>query len=235
METAVEATVQSVLFDLDGTLMDTPRAIAAQLVVAVQQTTGRAPSLSEAKGLIGRPLPELCAMLAELEPGSSRVGEVVEAYRHLYRTEVVPMAASLVFPGVMEGLALLCEHGMKLAVVTSKQGDSARLILEASGMRKFFTTVVGVDDTVLPKPNPDPALLALQRLGVDSREAVFVGDTAHDIRTAQAVPMRAIAVTYGVGTATGLQALYPQGIASDFSSVVNLLLPLAPYGNGQNR
>lgn len=230
----LETNVEAVLFDLDGTLMDTPRAIAEQLVAAVQQVTGRRPAVVEAQDLVGRPLPVLCAMLARLEPHSALVGEVVEVYRRLYRTEVVPAAASLVFPGVLEGLARLRKHGVTLAVVTSKQSDSARLILEASGMAAHFTTVVGVDDTVLPKPHPDPALLALERLGVDSRAAVFVGDTAHDIGTAGAVPMRAIAVTYGVGTASGLQALQPHGIASEFGAVVDLILSFTPHELRQN-
>ena len=92
---APEATIDAVLFDLDGTLLDTPRAIAEQLVVAVYETTGFLPAVAAAEGLVGRPLPQLCATLAGLDLTSPQVQEIVDAYRHLYRTRVVPEAAAL--------------------------------------------------------------------------------------------------------------------------------------------
>ena len=190
------------------------------------ETTGFLPAVAAAEGLVGRPLPQLCATLAGLDLTSPQVQEIVDAYRHLYRTRVVPEAAALAFPGVVSGLKQLHERGLALAVVTSKQSDSARLILEASGLSRYFTTVIGVNDTALPKPHPDPALLALERLEVAPRAAVFVGDTVHDLATAQAVPMRTVAVTYGVGNETELRAMAPTGTVSSFAAVTDLILSL---------
>lgn len=223
---APELTLEAALFDLDGTLLDTPRAIAEQLVAAVGEVTGTEPTVATAQSLVGRPLPELCAVLAGIEKSDPRTEQIIQAYRHLYRTRVVPSAASLAFPGVLSGLAQLHKRGIAMAVVTSKQNDSARLILEASGLSRFFTTVVGVDDTALPKPHAEPALLALERLSVGPRAAVMVGDTAHDMSTAQAVPMRTIAVTYGVGAEQGLRALDPTATVTSFGAVTDLILSL---------
>lgn len=230
---APELTLEAALFDLDGTLLDTPRAIAEQLAAAVREVTGSTPSVGTAQALVGRPLPELCATLAEVELADPWTSRIMEAYRHLYRTKVVPAAASLVFPGVVAGLTQLHRRGVVMAVVTSKQSDSAKLILEASGLDKFFSAVIGFNDTVLPKPHADPALLALKRLSLGPHAAVMVGDTVHDVSTAAAVPMRAIAVTYGVGKETDLRRLNPMAVATSFGAVTDEILTLRYAGKEQ--
>lgn len=220
------------LFDLDGTLLDTPRAIAQQLIVAVAEITGRQASFEAAHALIGRPLPEICATLSELNEDSAKVLDIVGRYRDLYREKVVPAALNLLFPGVVAGLNELTKAGIEMAVVTSKQSDSANLILNEAGIGHYFDTVVGVDDTERAKPHPDPAFLALRRMSALSSWAIMIGDTTTDLRMAQAVPMRSIAVTYGVTGNEELQTARPTATASAFDEVVLHVLAMSHQEGG---
>ncbi|GAA1347059.1 HAD family hydrolase [Arthrobacter roseus] len=219
-EASLKSTVA--LFDLDGTLLDTPRAIAGQLVAAVEHVTGNRPTFETAHSLIGLPLPEICATLSGLA-NDPAVQAIVARYLELYRANIVPAAAGLLFPGVESGLSRLADSGIDMAVVTNKQSDSAKLILDAAGISRYFTTVVGVDETERAKPHPDPALLALNRMRTVASSAVMVGDTPTDMNMARAVPMRSIAVTYGVATEEKLRACKPAAVATTFSEVVSLV------------
>lgn len=189
--------VAGVLFDLDGTLLDTPPAIATALRAAVADVTGEELLLQDIVPLIGRPLPALCARLARRQEGDPVVLEIVAAYQRRYRHDIVPSARELVFPGVVQGLQAVQAQGIRLAIVTSKTHAAAELILDAAGLFGHFDVIIGADDVREPKPAVDPGWKALRRLSTDPQHAVMVGDSADDIRVANAVPMRSIGVTYG--------------------------------------
>jgi phosphoglycolate phosphatase len=216
--------LRAVLFDLDGTLLDTPRAIASELAAAIRDRIGGAVSPSEARRYIGLPLPQMIERLTGLSADSAEVARIAEDYRARFRRYVVPAAPTLLFPGVRHGLQQLRDSGLLLAVVTSKQHDSALAILDSADILHLFSDIVGCDDTDEPKPSAQPAVAALDRLGVEAHTAVAVGDTVHDISMGLAVPMRTLAVTYGVDHADALHDAGAHRVVDTFDAVTHLLI-----------
>ncbi|SIR88440.1 HAD family hydrolase [Williamsia sterculiae] len=214
------------LFDLDGTLLDTPRAIVEQMGAAVEDVIGRRPDPVHTRRLIGSPLERMAAALGGHDETADVTARIAAGYLNRYRETIVPAAPELLFPGVRDGLTRLREAGVVSAVVTSKKHHSAEIILESAGIREYFAAVVGADDVEYPKPHRasgDRALGALGRTRVGPADSV-IGDTASDIGLGVALGARTIAVTYGVATVDELTAARPDALADHFDRVIDLLL-----------
>ena len=211
---------RALLLDLDGTLVDTPQAI-----VDVAQSTLAALGLPSAdpqaiKDTIGLPLPIALARL--IGTGPAGAAEAVEIYRVLWRTHVTPRIPALLYPGVREGLEELKRADFRLAVVTGKAQDSADSTVSAAGLRDVFDLVLGYTSVPNPKPAPDIALLALDRLGVGAADAIIVGDSTHDLEMAQRAGIRSVAVTYGAQPEVVLLSAAPTWVAHSFPQVVRI-------------
>ncbi len=223
---SAEKPSSAVLFDLDGTLLDTPGAIAEQFVLAVKAVTGADPGVGAARRLVGRPLLEMSAELSGSSVDSVTAQSVSEEYLIRYREVIVPKAADLLFQGVLGGLGRLADAGLALAVVTSKRHASAELILESAGIRDAFAAVVGADDVEYPKPHRASGDLALSALGLTGAgpAGAVVGDTAADIALGDALGTFTVGVTYGVGSASQIASATPDYVAHTFFDVVDTLL-----------
>jgi phosphoglycolate phosphatase len=221
---------RSAVFDLDGTLVATPDAIAYQLVEAVHDVTGTRPRKDVARRLVGKPLEQLCGELVDnVHARSELTAAVVTNYQDRYRHFIVPGARDLLYEGVIEGLQTLRERGFILAVVTTKAQRSAEQLLTAAGIAPYFLSVVGADRVTRPKPDPAGILLALQDMRVSSAEqSTMVGDTRTDIEAARMARVEPIGVTYGVGHRHELISAGTTLVADDFPTVVQHLLT----GNG---
>lgn len=202
----------AVLFDLDGTLLDTPDGIARTLHAVIGEA-GHEVADSEVRATIGRPLAESLAGLLRRDVADPEVREAVTRYRKLFDEWVVPVAAELVYPGVPELLARLRDRGLRLGVVTSKSKAGADELLGAADLLGTVDVVIGSDLTERGKPAPDPALLAARTLGVSAESCVVVGDAVVDIRMASAAGMRACGVAHGVGTVEELLAASATSVA----------------------
>ncbi len=193
------------LFDLDGTLLHTPRAIAKAMADSVQAVTGKTVPHGEALALVGLPLLVITETLAQAVDNPGAAEGIREAYMERFQTVIMRQAPSLVCDGVLESIQALRDSDVAIGVVTSKIRRSAEAILDAAGLLEHFDLIVGADDIAKPKPSPDGILFALERLGgTDSASAFYVGDTAHDMGAAKAAGTHAIGVTYGVGTSKEL-------------------------------
>ncbi|NBE93220.1 HAD family hydrolase [Nonomuraea sp. KC401] len=218
------------VFDLDGTLVDTPRAIVETFTGAFGALGVAAPGPAVIRATIGLPLERAFGDLLAAAPDGELVAQGIRHYQHLFKEIILPRAGELVFPGVAEGLDMLRARGGTLAVATSKFHASADALLRAAGLRDRFALVVGADQVSRPKPDPESGLLVLRTLGVHARHAVMVGDTAHDVHMANAAGMRSIAVTYGVHGADELALAGPTWIAGTFAEVVALLSAEPAHG-----
>ncbi|HET9383289.1 MAG TPA: HAD family hydrolase [Streptomyces sp.] len=217
------------MFDLDGTLVDSPRAIVETFAAAFE-AMGVAPRAAEdVRATIGLPLEQAFATLLGVARDDARVTEGVARYQEAFRTVILPRARSLVFPGVEEGLEELRRRGLVLAVVTSKFHASAEALLDAAGLLDRFAVLIGADDVTHPKPHPEAGQAALARCGGEPEQAVMVGDTTHDLLMARAAGFRSIAVTYGVHSRPELAAAEPSLIADSFDEVVAYLLKDAAH------
>jgi phosphoglycolate phosphatase len=218
--------LRAVVFDLDGTLVDTPRVIVETFLSALAREGRSGPTPEAIRATIGLPLTLAVSGLLGHGEDSPDVQRVVEEYRRLWRTNVLPRSAELLYPGVAEGIAALRDRGLRLAVATSKIQSGAVAQLEAAGIARHFDVIAGYDAVARPKPEPDLALHVLERLGVPAEQAVVVGDTTHDLLMARAAGLRAIAVTYGAHDEATLRTEEPAWLAHDFDQVVGILREL---------
>lgn len=189
-----------VLFDLDGTLLDTPRGIVRVLRDVITESGRPLPPEEAIRATVGRPLAAVFSTLLDLPEDHADTAHAVDRFRVVFREIVVPQAQELVFPGVPDLLKRLRDRGHPLAIVTSKIRASAEEILRPAGLRDDFDTVVCHGMADRGKPHPDLALLAAERLGAEPAACVVVGDAIDDMRMARSAGMAAVGVTYGVAT-----------------------------------
>ena len=179
-----------VLFDLDGTVIDSGAIILASMRHATQTVLGREVEdevLMAAVG--GAGLNEQMRLLDE-----ARVDELVT----VYRAHNEPLHAELACCAGMEDvLATLKREGRKLGIVTAKRSQTVALAFEHVPIEHLFDVVVGSDDTERHKPDPAPLLHALGVLDARADDAAYVGDSPFDIRAAKAAGVHAVAVTWG--------------------------------------
>jgi phosphoglycolate phosphatase len=219
-----ERTTTAVLFDLDGTLVDSLQGIGAT-VDAVLAALGRPPCDKAAlRRLVGAPLEAIFGALLPDATAQDCIAHA-DAYRARYWTSGVPHTP--LFPGVADVLAACRAAGLPLAVVTTKRVDVATHLLEARGIAPLFSAVIGGDSTPHHKPHPAPALAALGALGIEparASEVAVVGDTTFDIEMARAAGCRAIGVAWGYGGAETLEAAGAHYLAEAAAHLRALLL-----------
>ncbi len=179
-----------VLFDLDGTVVDSGGIILASMRHATREVLGRDFGDAELMQAVGGP--GLEAQMAVFAP--ERVDELVR----VYRDHNEPLHEELEACAGMEDVLLrLHEEGRRLGVVTAKRRATVELAFARVPLAHLFEVVVGGDETERHKPDPEPLLLAAKRMYVDPAETAYVGDSPFDIRAAKAAGMHAIAVTWG--------------------------------------
>ena len=179
-----------VLFDLDGTVIDSGGIILASMRHATREVLGREFGDEELMQAVGGP--GLEAQMHAFDP--DRVDELVT----VYRAHNEPLHEQLICcAGMEDALERLHAEGRRLAVVTAKRSATVRLAFEHVPVGHLFEVVVGGDETERHKPDPEPLLLAAERMGVRPEEAAYVGDSPFDIRAAKAAGMRSVAVTWG--------------------------------------
>lgn len=213
----------AVVFDIDGTLADTPSAIA-ELIGDVVRGLGASPSRAQVLATVGKPLEASLAGLLGVSVEDGVTAEAAARYRSRFGTDVLSQGPALLLPGVPEGLDRLRAAGHPLGVATSKISSSALALLEATGIRDRFDTVVCHDMVERGKPHPDMALRALAGLGAPAAGSWYVGDTVTDMTMARAAALRTVGVTYGVDSAEALAAAGADHVVPDFPSVIRALL-----------
>jgi phosphoglycolate phosphatase len=191
--------LRAVLIDLDGTLMDTAPDLAAAANRMRADFGLAALSVERVAEFVGRGA-DVLVHRALTDQIDGKVDDASFArgreafYRHYHVTNGLD---TIVFDRVPQALALLHEHGLKLACVTNKPRQFTLPLLERLQLAARFETVVAGDDVRAKKPHPDLLLAACSRLGVAPVEACMIGDSDNDALAAQAAGMRAILVATG--------------------------------------
>jgi pyrophosphatase PpaX len=179
-----------VLFDLDGTVVDSGAIILASMRHATREVLGAEPAEEELMAAVGGP--GLEAQMRALAP--DRVDELVT----VYRAHNEPLHDELACcDGIEDVLVALKDQGRRLGIVSAKRRATIDLAFARIPIEHLFDVVVGGDETDRLKPDPDPLLFAAQRLSVDPGDCAYVGDSPFDIRAAKAARMHAVAVTWG--------------------------------------
>ena len=181
-----------VIFDWDGTIMDSTGLIASCIQAACREMGLAVPDEAAAKWVIGLGIAQSMERVA---PGldASRTREFADRYRghFLARDHEAPLFGGI--PGLLEDLR---GRGLRLAVATGKSRRGLGRALASSGLAPFFEATRCADEG-FPKPHPDMVLRILDETGVEASRAVLVGDTTHDLELAANAGVDAVAVTYG--------------------------------------
>ena len=184
-------TLPAVLFDLDGTLIDSIELILSSARHAFEEWRVRPTDEEWVRG-IGTPLVQQLRAYAASDDEVALLLERYRRYQHEHHDRLTRC-----YDDVPEVIAALAQRGHRLAVVTSKASPIAHQSLEFVGLDRLFPVVVGYDDTPRHKPDPEPVRVALSRLGVRSDHAVFVGDSPHDILAGNAADVVTVAALWG--------------------------------------
>jgi pyrophosphatase PpaX len=179
-----------VLFDLDGTVIDSGAIILASMRHAAKEVLGTEVPDEALMAAVGGP--GLEAQMRELAP--DRVDELVS----VYRAHNEPLHEGLVCcQGIDDLLVRLNDEGRRLGIVTAKRRVTVELAFAQIPIAHLFETIVGGDETKRHKPDPEPLLLALERMSARPEEAAYVGDAPFDIKAAKAAGLFSVAVTWG--------------------------------------
>lgn len=182
----------AVLFDLDGTLIDSIGLLLASVNHTFAERGGRAPTEEEWIAGIGTPLAEQLRPFVESDEDAA---SLVKRYRAFQRRH--HDALTTAYEGVLETLEQLYNWGHPMGVVTSKSNEMMERGLRHAGIDVYMKTMIGCDSCAIHKPDPFPVRMALDELGYEAHEAVFVGDSPHDIAAGNAAGVTTIAALWG--------------------------------------
>ena len=205
---------KAVVFDLDGTLVDSLADIRASFRHVLKQAGYPEPDDAAMSRLIGRPLAE---MFREAAPGADE-SRLVAAFRDYYPEHLADHSRP--YPGVPELLAALGSAGYLRVVATTKKTPVAEKLVAAVGLEGLLDHVQGTDG-LPPKPAPDVVLAALEAVG--GQGLWMVGDTVHDIGAGRAAGLATYAVTWGNHDAATLAAAGPDRLEPDLGALGELL------------
>lgn len=202
-----------VVFDWDGTIIDSAGTIAECIRAAAADLRLEVPTKEQASHVIGLGLHDA---LRHAVPGlpAERTAEFVERYRHHFRAQEGEMD---LFPGMRQLLEAL--HGRKiLGIATGKSRRGLDRALEATGLRPYFRASRCADETH-PKPHPAMLLELMDELEVPAGQALMIGDTSHDLDMARAAGVDALAVTYGAHAEEGLRSCQPRACVTSVAEL----------------
>lgn len=197
-----DLTGTAVLFDLDGTLVDTAADLAAAMNNALA-TAGHAPiDPALVRHLVGlgarRMLEQGFALNGGKTPSPAEMDGHVDVFLEHYIAHIADRSRP--FPGAVEAVGALRAGGARIAICTNKRERLARLLLDALGLSDLFDAVVGADTIGVGKPDPAPVRFCLQETG--ARRGVFIGDSDTDIRAARAAGLPCLVALFGYGPLT---------------------------------
>jgi pyrophosphatase PpaX len=195
---------RAVLFDLDGTLLDSIPLILDSYAHTFARFGLPIPPRESLIADIGRPL---TIVLGRVARDRDHLAEMVAVYRGYNLTH--HDARAVPFPGVVAMVHAVRARGLGTAVVTSKIRDSAERGVRVLGLEGAVDCIVGSDDVAEPKPAAEPVIKAARLLGAHPREAIMVGDSAHDMASGRAAGARTAAAGWGVENDAALRASAP--------------------------
>lgn len=196
--------IKAVIFDNDGTLVDTYDLILESFKYATKKVLGHVPSDEKLMAKVGQPL---VAQMKDFTDDAALQEELLRAYREYniphHETDIG------VFPGIPELLAGLKSAGYKMGVVTSKRSGLASRGLEIFDILQFFDFVIGCDECPQHKPDPAPVVMGVEELGLEPSQCIYVGDSPFDMQAANGAGCVSAAALWGMFSKEAMEAERP--------------------------
>lgn len=216
-----------VMFDLDGTLVET----APEILDAVNDALRRfdLPEVNQQQvdnwighgtlALLVKALAQVTGVEATVVRSSALLDQILPVYNLAYNARCG--THSHLYPQVLETLMALRERGVKLAVVTNKEGRYTQVVLDVHGLTSLFDLVISGDTLPTKKPDPAGVAHALAQLGVPPGRALFVGDSSIDAATARAAQVPVWLLPYGYNMGQNVQSCAPDRVIADISALLD--------------
>ncbi|WP_456277701.1 pyrophosphatase PpaX [Bacillus sp. AK128] len=208
--------VNTLLFDLDGTLIDTNELIISSFLHTLDHYYPEQYKREDAISFIGPPLYDTFVAIDE-----SRVEEMITTYREHNLSHHDQLVTE--FEGVYETIEALHKKGYKLGIVTTKLRHTVNMGLKLTKLDQFFDVVVTLDDVENAKPDPEPVEKALAQLGEKPEEAIMVGDNHHDILSGQNAGTKTAGVAWSLKGVDYLQSFKPDYMLHNMRDLLAIL------------
>jgi pyrophosphatase PpaX len=206
----------AVLFDIDGTLLDTTQFIQQAFFHSLKTNGGPNVTVAEIKAVVGKPLPDCYQILYP-------TGDVATLCETHDSFQMKNLHLSVPFQNTIKVLNELIKAEMKIAAVTSRPRHTSEKILVEADMIKYFDTFVFADDVENHKPHPEPLLKALHTLNIAPENAVMIGDTSADVGAGKNANTKTIGVTYGFH-GQKIRESMPDFVVDDIEEILNIIL-----------
>lgn len=218
----------TVVFDLDGTLVDTAPDLIASLNAVFSRERLAPLEYTVARNMIGGGARRMLENGLNYEGRPASGGEVDRMFADFIGHYAAHIAdKSLPFPGVDGALDLLAERGCRFAVCTNKLESLSRLLLDELDLTRRFAAICGQDTFGIQKPDPEVLRRTIEAAGGEVKHAVMVGDSGTDIATARAAGVPVVAVDFGYSEPP-VKELGPDRLISHFDDLAAAVLELAP-------
>lgn len=209
--------LKAILFDLDGTLLNTNHLIFSSFRQTFNELLlNESLSDEEIIDCIGPTLHQTGLKYFPKNPE-----QFVQRYRHYYQLNHDEMIE--IFLGVVEMLNSLKELGLKLVIVTSKKRDMTIKGLKYTKLYDYFDLIISSDDIINPKPHPEPIETVLKYYQLDQDECLMVGDNSHDIECAHHAGIKSVGVSWAIRGADYLKKYHPTYIINEASDLLNIV------------
>jgi len=180
------------IFDLDGTLVDTAQDITHSLNFALKPHGLNSLKVEDTIKMVGEGVSRLVEKVLPIEKLHLK-GDVMNRFLEYYSEHLIDNSKE--YPHIKEILENLI--GFKKAVISNKREDLSKRLLEELGLSEYFDLIIGSDTAGEKKPSPVPVLYAMTRLGSNPEESIIVGDSNYDIEAGKKAGVKTVAVTYG--------------------------------------
>ncbi|HEX6038714.1 HAD-IA family hydrolase [Longimicrobium sp.] len=213
-----KGSIRAVLYDFDGTLADSTELIMRCYRHTMAAHLGHVPPDEEWLSGFGMTLETQLRRFARDAAEAERMLDTYRDYQNSIHDELLRP-----FPGAVETVAELDRRGYRLAIVTSKHRRSAMRGMELCGLVSHFDVIVTPEDVREPKPHPEPVLFALEKLGMTPGEALFIGDSPHDVASGKAAGTRTAGALWGPFPREALETAGPDALLNAQHDVLRLL------------
>lgn len=206
----------AVLFDVDGTLLDTAEYIFQAYKYTIRFHLSRNVIREDVARVVGLPLRECYQLLTDLE----KVDQLMQCH-HEFQCRNLHLATA--YPNTLLTLKTLAKNGIDIAAVTNRYSDQLVETLKIGGVDKFFKVIVTPTDVKKPKPDPEPVLKALEILKIKPESAIFIGDSPADIKAGKAAGVTTIAALYGFHGEKLLESK-PNFVVKDIKEIIPIII-----------